>query len=268
MTIFSRGIMGSRSNLAMFSKDEIIDYAIEHGFWPTNPYDDIAALMPDFFAQLNYNVYAGEQVLFRDPECTSPVTEAGNHTIGGVKDPFTGAIILTQPDAAKRPLWGGESVGAVFDGIDDYLVGSNPLGTASRTVIASATADTLHQGCFVGTRSTSTAGWENRVRSTGDLQSFQSTNSNSISMPSYAAGIPFVVSTRFDTTNGSWGRVAGGLAVTDPGIGETGASPIITVGSLEYGGGTRDEFLGSIQVVAVWNRVLTTPEIEIVEATL
>ena len=233
------------------------------------PYWAIQELEPDFFVQFKYPVYAGQQVLFRDPECTIPVTDAGNHTIGGVKDPFTGEIAVTQPSASSRPLWGGESVGAVFDAIDDYLVGSNPLTTtASRTVIASASADTLHTGCFVGTRSTSALGWENRVRPDGDTESFQSTNLNQIRMPSYAAGMPFVVSTRFDTTDGSWGRVAGGSAVTDPGVGETGASPIIAVGSLEYVGGTRDEFLGSIQAVAVWNRVLTTPEIEIVEGSL
>jgi len=87
----------------------------------SKPFDKIEALTPDLFAQFRYPVYNNTQVLFRDPACTLLVTDAGVHTIGGVKSPFTGAIILTQADAAKRPLWMGPLVGANWDGIDDYF---------------------------------------------------------------------------------------------------------------------------------------------------
>lgn len=83
------------------------------------PYAEIVDLQPDFFVQFVHPVWYGEQVLFRDPECTSPVTDPGNHTIGGVRDPFTGDIVLTQESASRRPLWTGDSAG--FDGVDDYF---------------------------------------------------------------------------------------------------------------------------------------------------
>lgn len=136
MAIFSKGIMGSRSDLSMFTDQQILDYVNEHGL--LGQYKAIQDLNPDLFVQFKYPVYAGQQVLFRDELCTSPVTDAGNHTIGGVKDPFTGEIVLTQASASRRPLWGGESVGAIFDGIDDYLSkGSAALSGTSYSVFAS-----------------------------------------------------------------------------------------------------------------------------------
>lgn len=85
------------------------------------PYAAIVDLAPDFFVQFAHPVWYGKQVLWRDPECTQPVTEPNQHTIGGVTDPFTDAVLLTQNKPASRPLWGGEEVGAIFDGIDDYF---------------------------------------------------------------------------------------------------------------------------------------------------
>lgn len=91
------------------------------------PYDAIAALDPALFVQFRYATYGGTQVLFQDAACTVPVEVAMQDTIGGVKDPFNGQIVATQSTAAHRPLWGGEDVGAVFDGVDDRLVGSPDL---------------------------------------------------------------------------------------------------------------------------------------------
>jgi len=119
------------------------------------PYDDIEALNPDFFVQFKYPVYAGQQALFRDELCTSPVTDAGNHTIGGAKNPFSGDIVLTQASASARPLWGGGSVGAVFDAIDDFLESPSSLilalpytlGIRQRNTNADTTRQTfIHYG--------------------------------------------------------------------------------------------------------------------------
>ena len=101
-------------------------------------YEAIKALGLDFFVQFEHAVYRGRQVLFRDPECTVPVTEIGNHTIGGAKDPFTLEIVQTQPNASARPLWLGPGVGARFDGIDDHLrKGSAALSGDTFSVFAS-----------------------------------------------------------------------------------------------------------------------------------
>ena len=107
--------------LKSIPKRKIFTAAWYRAVLESGPYSAIGALSPDLFAQFKYPVYNNVQVLFRGPACTVPVTDAGVHTIGGVKDPFTGAIILTQPDAGKRPLWMGESIGANTDGIDDEL---------------------------------------------------------------------------------------------------------------------------------------------------
>jgi len=82
-------------------------------------YEPIEVMDPSAFVQFIYPVYRGQQVLFQDAACATPVTTVGD-LVGGVKD-SAGNIILTQTYDLKRPSWDGPDVGITFDGEDTYL---------------------------------------------------------------------------------------------------------------------------------------------------
>jgi len=157
MGIFDQSILRGR---------RVLPGVLRVGPYTSGPYDAIKNLSPDLFAQFRYPVYAGEQVLFRDPACTVPVTDAGVHTIGGVKNPFTGAIILTQADAAKRPLWMGESIGARADGIDDFMVSPSPVSLGFPHTISARGANT---DTYTNRQTILTFGNSKLFRESGDL---------------------------------------------------------------------------------------------------
>jgi len=244
------------------------------GWWNgSNPYDDIAALTPDLFAQFRYNVYNNTQVLFRDPACLSPVTDAGVHTIGGVKNPFTGAIILTQPDAGKRPLWMGEAVGAKFDGVDDLLENdtySEP-DNAPRTVFAAASTTVSNaRGSLVRTRVNSVTGFSMNVLGR-DVRIWQSNPAAGIGAIANAItyGTPFVFSHTYDGAGNYALQVhPSGLTSTEAATPNGSVAGILDVGGGRYGTGYQWLFDGIISEVAVFNRVLSASEISTVEGVL
>ena len=242
---------------------------IAEGPYTSGPYDKIENISPDLFAQFRYPVYNNTQVLFRDPACTLPVTDAGVHTIGGVKDPFTGAIILTQPDAAKRLMWMGEVLGAKGDGVDDYLYGDNPLESSSRTIIIGAKSPANLSSVLAATSNASNNGFYIRALAERDVRiRQQGPVITSLSLSSYQESEPFVVSFRFDTTDGHWGRIRGIPANTNIATDEGTDSPNFFVGARGWGTNTKDHFDGYITEVAAWIRVLSIPEISTVEGVL
>src|SRR5699024_5964184 len=106
--------------------------------WPN--FSTIKANIPhNFFAQFGYPRCMGQDCLFQDPACTILVSNAGVDTIGGVRSPFTGDILFTQPNASKRPLWMGRADGAKFDGVDDYLQMATPWFTNEASIFFSHT---------------------------------------------------------------------------------------------------------------------------------
>jgi len=255
--------------LKSIPKRKIFTAAWYRAVLESGPYSAIENLSPDLFAQLKYPIYNGRRVLFRDPACTLLVTDAGVHTIGGVKDPFTGAIVLTQADAAKRPLWMGESIGAKGDGVDDYLYGDNPLGTSSRTVIIGAKSPATLNAVLAATATASNNGFYIRALADRDVRiRQQGPVITSLNLSSYQVSEPFVVSFRFDTTDGHWGRIRGIPANTNIATDEGADSPNFFVGARGWGTGIRDPFDGYITEVAVWKRVLSIPEISTVEGVL
>jgi len=146
---------------------------------PPGAYADIEALGTNYFFQLRYPIYEGEQVLFQDAACTVPVTLAGQHTIGGVKDPFTGDIIATQATSARRPLWVGTTAGAYFDGTD-LLVVADGAGVQAGTTLSIADFVAMKFDATTGVQQTvcakrdadSTTLYQYRVSTAGALQAF------------------------------------------------------------------------------------------------
>lgn len=72
-----------------------------------------------FFTQLDFAVYDGNQVLWQDVERTIPV-EAPGDPIAYVDDLTGNGFDLYQPTAGNRPTWNGTGLGASFDG-NQYL---------------------------------------------------------------------------------------------------------------------------------------------------
>jgi len=262
MGIFDQSILRGR---------RVLPGVLRVGPYTSGPYDAIKNLSPDLFAQFRYPVYAGEQVLFRDPACTVPVTDAGVHTIGGAKDPFTGAIILTQADAEKQFLWMGESIGARADGIDDYMIhtfGSIPIDTdltvATRYKAASNTnkAQSIFRADYAGGELSYHPRWS-------DGTAYWTAGSNVAMVRSSWVG-------ENDTINGD--RVVlsrdtvltarkNGLQmdVSDSADSLSLAGETLVIGAFSEG---LRFFDGTIQSFALWTRSLSGPEISTVEGVL
>ena len=100
----------------------------------TAAYDAILATEPTVPLLFRLTQYRGQQVLWQNAACTVPVASIGD-PVGGVRHPVTGAILAVQTTDAARPIWGGESVGAVFDGTGSYML--IPLGVISNGLYSS-----------------------------------------------------------------------------------------------------------------------------------
>jgi hypothetical protein len=74
-------------------------------------YDAILATNPTVPLLFRLTEYRGQQVLFQDAAATVPVTTVGD-PIGAVCHPVTGEILMTQSTDGNRPVWGGVNVGA------------------------------------------------------------------------------------------------------------------------------------------------------------
>ncbi len=234
-------------------------------------YDPILSLNPALFVQFKYAQYGGQQVLFRDDAATDPVTDPGQHTIGAAVDLVSGAPWEKQPSAARKPLW---DEGAIFDGLDDYLVGDNPIGISPRTVIAKGTVFGAQRGTLAGTRASTTHGYGMQAEANGNFRIITSvaTPSGSLMLsPGWTLGDPFVVSHTYDEDlapgDTTWLGIAGGASVSNSQIDEGEDHELLGIGGLPFTNG-RDFLDGKIEAVAIWNRVLTPEEIQIIEEAL
>ena len=94
------------------------------------PYQPILDLSPVVLIQGQFPSYAGTQVMWQDTAGTVPVT-AINDPVARI-DSLVGSHYVTQAALASRPLWGGEGIGLVFDGIDDYFEFDASYSTQAR----------------------------------------------------------------------------------------------------------------------------------------
>jgi hypothetical protein len=94
------------------------------------PYQRIIDLNPTVLIQGQFPSYAGTQVMWQDTAGTIPVT-AVNQQVARI-DSLVGSHYVTQANAARRPLWGGEDVGLLFDGSDDYFEFDASYSTQAR----------------------------------------------------------------------------------------------------------------------------------------
>lgn len=235
----------------------------------TASYDAILATDPTVPVLFRLRSYRGQQVLFQDAACTIPVTAIGD-PIGGVRHPLTGVILAVQTTDAARPVWGGEDVGAVFDGAqslsgapDGPFLAQN-FGDVDKTVSYKGVATDLSlQRTPVSTRQNSDTNWSLRL-----------TPSSQLFALSYAANTNFyaIVANDGDScvwayskTNVNQKLYEGGTELNSSGlIGHTDADGVGIIGSDSV---LTRPFVGNLGRVLLWQRTLSPQEIEM-EAAL
>ena len=241
---------------------------------PSLPADLVALLAtePTALVQFRYNFLAGRHVLFQDPPCTVPVEEDGD-PIGGIIQPSLTlppsewSIVGVQGTDAKRPVWGGVEVGAVFDGAQNLALDSswqrNP-GQPSTWVYREYHPDDRNQ--VIG-------GWS-AAANTDVAYAFYYRISNGIIQRVGTGGTSLVedviphdttntFSVRNDTTN--YTARVNGTDIQTRATGTQDGDPTIdaSLGSLA---GDTQFFIGEIQFAVMFDRSLSVSDLQRLEA--